>query len=210
MPDFIMGTDADERLDGTTAAEFIWGRSGDDTIYGDGYAPGIPGDGQGPAQYLGGNDILWGDEGNDRLSGGHGADVLIGGAGADAFSFGTHIPFNTNNVTPGIHVLDTGVGAGARDVIVDFTPSEDVIDLSLLLTLAHRHLDINEAYEFVGDEAFTGERAQVRYVVEGDRTIVQLDGTDFSGGGVRHVDGVVDAEIELLGAHALTAANFLL
>jgi len=210
MPDMIMGTSADERLDGTTAAEFIWGRGGDDVLYGDGYAPGIPGNGQAPAQYVGGNDTLWGDEGGDRLSGGHGADTLIGGGGADLFSFGTHVPFNTNNITPDIFVLDTGVGAGARDVIADFTQGEDRIDLSLLLNLAYRFLDVDESYRFIGDAAFTGERAQVRYAVEGDRTIVQLDGTAFSSGSVLGVDGIVDAEIELLGAYALTADNFLL
>src|SRR3712207_7927652 len=46
------------------------------------------------------------------------------------FSFGTHVPFNTNNVTPDIFVLDTGVGEGARDVIRDFTQGEDKVDLS--------------------------------------------------------------------------------
>jgi hypothetical protein len=144
----IIGTDAGERLDGTTEAETLWGGGGNDTVYGDGYAPGIPGNGQGPATYLGGGDVLLGADGDDRLSGGHGADMLVGGAGADVFSFGTHIPFNTNAVTPGIFVLDSGVGAGARDMVLDFTQGEDVIDLSLLLNLAHRHLDIDESYQF--------------------------------------------------------------
>lgn len=209
MPDMIMGTSADERLDGTTGADFIWGRGGNDVLYGDGYAPGVPGNGQGPAQYLGGSDVLWGDDGDDRLSGGHAADVLIGGGGADVFSFGTHVPFNTNNITPGIFVLDSGVGAGARDMIVDFTQGEDVIDLSLLLNLSYRFLDVDESYQFVGTAAFTGERAQVRYVVDGDRTIVQLDGTAYSSGSVQGVDGIVDAEIELLGAYTLTEADFI-
>ena len=210
MPEIIVGTGAGERLDGTTGVDLLWGGGGDDTLYGDGYAPGIPGNGQGPPQYLGGNDILVGGDGNDRLSGGHSADVLAGGAGADAFSFGTHIPFNTNNVTPGIFALDTGVGAGARDVVVDFVQGEDVIDLSLLLNLAHRHLNIDESYQFIGTGAFTGERAQVRYAVEGDRTIVQLDGTEYLSGAVLGVDGVVDAEIELVGAYALAATDFIL
>jgi Ca2+-binding RTX toxin-like protein len=206
----IIGTDAGERLDGTTEAETLWGGGGNDTVYGDGYAPGIPGNGQGPATYLGGGDVLLGADGDARLSGGHGADMLVGGAGADVFSFGTHIPFNTNAVTPGIFVLDSGVGAGARDMVLDFTQGEDVIDLSLLLNLAHRHLDIDESYQFIGTAEFTGERAQVRYAVEDGRTVVQLDGTEFLSGAVRGVDRVADAEIELVGAFALTADNFIL
>lgn len=210
MPDMVMGTDADERLDGTTSAEFIWGRGGNDKLYGDGDAPGIPGDGQAPAQYVGGDDTLWGDDGDDQLSGGHGADALIGGSGADVFSFGTHVPLNTNNITPDIFVLDTGVGAGVRDVIADFAQGEDLIDLSLLLNLAYRSLDVDESYQFIGEGAFTGERAQVRYVVEGDRTIVQLDGTEYLSGSVLGVDGVADAEIELHGVHALESRDFAL
>lgn len=205
----IMGSGDDDRLDGTTAADFIWGRGGNDTLYGDGDAPGIPGNGQGPAEYLGGGDILWGDDGDDRLSGGHAADVLIGGGGADSFSFGTHMPFNTIGATPDVWVLDSGVGESARDVIVDFTQGEDVIDLSLLLNLVYRSLNVDESYQFVGTGAFTGERAQARFMVDGDRTIVQLDGTQYWDGGVQGVDGVADAEIELRGAHALEAADFI-
>ncbi len=210
MPDTILGTGADNRLDGTTDADLILGGGGNDVIYGDGFAPGIPGNGQAPAQYVGGNDTLGGDAGNDWLSGGHGADRLVGGGGRDVFSFGTHSPFNTNNVTPGIFVLDTGVGEGARDVIHDFTQGEDKIDLPLLLNLAHRHLNVNEVYRFIGTGEFTGGRAEVRYFVDGDRTIVQLDGAAYSSGSVLGLDGVADAEIELCGVHTLVEEDFFL
>lgn len=210
MPDTITGTLADDRLDGTADADLIRGCGGGDVIYGDGYAPGIPGNGQGPAQYIGGDDTLRGGEGNDWLSGGHGADRLVGGTGADVFSFGTHVPFNTNAATPDIFVLDTGVGEGARDVVRDFAQGEDLIDLSLLLNLSYRFLDVDGSYEFIGDAEFTGERAQVRYAVDGDRTVVQLDGAAYLSGSVVGVDGMVDAEIELSGAYALTAADFAL
>lgn len=210
MPDRIIGTTGHDELDGTTGAERLRGRSGDDVIYGDGRAPGVPGDGRSPAQYLGGDDTLRGGRGDDWLSGGHGADKLVGGDGADVFSFGTHVPFNTNSVTPDIFVLDTGVGDGARDVIRDFAQGEDVIDLSLLLNLAHRFLDVDESYEFIGTAEFTGERAQVRYVVDGDRTLVQLDGTAYLSGSVVDVDGVADGEIELRSVHTLEANDFVL
>lgn len=210
MPDMVLGTNGDDNLDGGTGADFVWGGGGNDALRGDGFAPGIPGNGQGPAQYLGGDDILSGGDGDDRLSGGHGADVLIGGSGADVFSFGTRPPREPVS-SPDVSVLDTGTGEGARDMVVDFTQGEDVIDLSLLLNFAYRHLDIDESYQFIGTGEFTGDRAQVRYVVDGDRTIVQLDGTAaFSNGGVAGVDGVADAEIELRGAYALDAGNFIL
>ncbi|MBD0274566.1 MAG: M10 family metallopeptidase C-terminal domain-containing protein [Acetobacteraceae bacterium] len=210
MPDTIIGTSAEDRLDGTTGADLIRGHVGNDVLYGDGYAPGISGNGQGPARYIGGDDTLRGGAGDDWLSGGHGADALAGGGGADVFSFGTHVPSNTNNVTPDIFVLDTGVGEGARDVIRDFAQGEDRIDLSLLLNLAYRSLDVDEAYSFIGAADFTGERAQVRYFVDGDRTVAQLDGTAFLNGAVVDVDGVADAEIELRGTHALVEGDFFL
>lgn len=210
MPDTITGTSADDKLDGTTGPELIRARGGDDVLYGDGYAPGIPGDGRGPAQYTGGDDTLRGGRGDDWLSGGHGADRLVGGYGADVFSFGTHVPFNTNAITPDIFVLDTGVGEGARDVIRDFAQGEDKIDLSLLLNLGYRSLDVDESYEFIGTGEFTGGRAQVRYLVDGDRTIVQVDGTAYLSGSVVGVDGVVDAEIELRGVYALETGDFVL
>lgn len=211
MPETIKGSGADDAIDGTTGADFIPGGGGNDVLRGDGYAPGIPGDGRGPAEYIGGDDTLKGGSGDDWLSGGHGADSLIGGSGADAFSFGTHIPLNTNvGETPDIFVLDTGVGEGARDVIQDFAQGEDVIDLSPLLTLNYRSLDVDESYEFIGEAEFTGERAQVRYFVDGDRTVVQLDGTGYAVGVVVGVDGVADGEIELRGVHALKDGDFFL
>ncbi len=190
------GTDAGERLNGTLDADHIKGRSGNDVIYGDGFAPGISGQGRGPDQYIGGDDKIWGGDGDDWISGGHGADWLWGGNGADKFVIGSHIPINPTYITPTTYVLDTGIGDGARDVILDFVQGEDKIDLSQLLSLRYRHLSINDAYEFIGTREFTGERPQVRYEFEGGHTIVQLDGTNYYN---RGVDGVVDAEIELHG-----------
>jgi len=210
MPERITGTEDDDTLDGTTGAERIRGGGGNDTIRGDGPAPGIPGEGQGPPVLVGGDDTLRGGDGDDWLSGGHGADVLVGGNGADVFSFGTRIPPNTLGESPDIFALDSGVGPGARDVIRDFAQGEDKIDLSPLLTLKYRSLDVNEAYEFIGDAAFSGTRAEVRYTVEGDRTVVQLDGAAFLSGAVTGVDGVPDAEIVLRGVYALTGDDFIL
>ena len=203
----LSGTPGDDLLDGTEAEELIEGLAGNDRIRGDGYAPGRSASGSGADTLGGGADELRGGEGNDWLSGGHGADLLGGGAGADRFAFGTHIPLDPNYITPEIHALDTGLGEGARDVILDFVQGEDLIDLSLLLNLNYRPLDIDDSYAFIGTAAFTGERAQVRYILEDERTIIQLDGTGYTG---RGVDGVADGEIELAGRHALDGNDFIL
>ncbi|HYQ38752.1 MAG TPA: M10 family metallopeptidase C-terminal domain-containing protein, partial [Pseudomonas sp.] len=59
---------------------------------------------------------LSGGTGNDVLTGAGGADRLTGGAGADVFDY---------NATS-----DSGVGAGARDVIADFVSGSDKLDFS--------------------------------------------------------------------------------
>jgi len=62
-----------------------------------------------------GRNVLNGKAGDDRLDGGFGNDILYGDSGADTFVFG------------GI------LNRGNRDVILDFTPGEDTIELSAAL-----------------------------------------------------------------------------
>jgi serralysin len=77
-------------------------------------------------QGLGGNDTLVGDAGFDRLFGGSGQDRLDGGAGPDDLIGGADADrFIYRNVS------DTGIVAGAFDVIHDFNVTEgDRIQLS--------------------------------------------------------------------------------
>jgi Ca2+-binding RTX toxin-like protein len=65
-----------------------------------------------------GDDLIWGYAGNDVLIGGLGKDVLNGGDGADRFVY--------------LQVGESLTGAATRDVIHDFTPGVDKIDLSAL------------------------------------------------------------------------------
>ncbi len=60
-----------------------------------------------------GRDFLFGDAGNDKLSGGAGGDYLTCGSGNDHFVFNTALD-GVNNV----------------DIIFDFKPADDTIDLS--------------------------------------------------------------------------------
>ncbi len=67
-----------------------------------------------------GKDNLRGEAGNDRLSGGNGNDLLVGGLGLDSLSGG----FGNDTFR-----FETAAGANNRDVLLDFTSGEDIINL---------------------------------------------------------------------------------
>jgi hypothetical protein len=91
---------------------------------------------------FGGNDTLNGGAGDDALAGGAGADVLIGGPGADRYVFD-------------MAALSDG-SVGTLDRIVDFTPGQDQLDLSLITsagqvptTLVHAMEDASNSFATV-------------------------------------------------------------
>ncbi|GAB3466160.1 M10 family metallopeptidase C-terminal domain-containing protein [Azotobacter salinestris] len=96
----VTGSEGDDSLLGSAAAETLDGGSGSDNLVG-----GL------------GNDLLNGGAGNDILSGGQGRDQLSGGEGADVFRF-TSLTDSYQNA-----------GDNFADLITDFDPSEDRIDL---------------------------------------------------------------------------------
>jgi len=108
----LRGTDQSDMLDFSqielTGIAYIHGLNGHDTIIGS----------QGDDMIFGGlgDDRLDGHDGDDVLNGGYGTDELTGGAGADTF------------------VLTSISDAG--DTITDFTPGEDVIDMSAVVANA--------------------------------------------------------------------------
>ncbi len=145
--------------------------------------------GDGADQIRGGNlaDIIDGGNGNDKITGLGGAEQLTGGAGADQFRY--------------LFATDSGVGAGNRDVILDFVSSSDRIDF--------RGLDANlalpgrQTLSFTGTAAFNANGAgEVRYEVSGGDLLVQVD-----------LDGNGTADMEMLlqgaGAHTLSGTDFL-
>lgn len=118
----------------------------------------------------GGDDRIDGGAGADVLQGGCGIDTLTGGAGADRFLFGREGIAGEN--------MAGGTGPGNRDVLTDFEPGEDLLDLS-----GYRGVFLPQGTPppvFVGSDPFgtdpveDGYRLQVRYEVEGGRTIVQV------------------------------------
>ena len=156
----------------------------------------LRGDASGNVFYTGGlSDRLYGRAGNDVMFGQDGADAFFGGLGADTMTGGgddrrdRFIYFN---------MVESGVGAGNRDVVTDFTPGEDRIEISRFdadLTRGFR-----QEFTFVGDAPLTGA-GQLGYRHEGGNTIVQADVTG---------DAVPDFEIQLTGVMDLEASDFLL
>jgi hypothetical protein len=148
-----------------------------------------------------GADTLRGGAGNDTLLGGPGVDLLAGGAGGDSFAFGFFIFLNP----------DTGVGEGARDVVADFEPGADRIDLSLY----RDPLPFGPADEpppvFLGTGPFVASDAlQLRHDAEGGRTVLQFFSPFTMGSGEPRpfVPARPTGEIEFAGLRRLAAGDF--
>jgi uncharacterized protein (TIGR01370 family) len=179
--DMILGTYNADKLAGHAGNDVISGRSGNDTLDG--------GDG---------NDRLDGGSGNDTLLGGMGDDIIIGGAGRDFMTGGggaDHFVFT--------RVDDTGTWSSARDVVTDFEPSRDLIDLSAID--ANTSLSGNQAFILRSTGAAFSDAGQVRF------TYATINGAEHT-----IVEGNVDKnlgadfKIDLVGHLNLTQADFAL
>jgi Ca2+-binding RTX toxin-like protein len=131
-------------------------------------------------------DILKGGDGDDDLDGGAGADSLKGGRGEDLLTGGDGID---TFVFAALKQSPAKGGAG-RDTITDFTPGEDLIDLSAL----------KKPVDFIGSDAFSGDR-EVRYVVKEEKTVVSLD---------KNGDGHADLKFTIAAAVELSEGDFIL
>ena len=161
-------------LYGLGGDDYIVAGSDNDTIHG--------GDDDDTIDGGAGNDVLTGDDGDDVLVGGAGKDKLPGGAGADRFVYQA--------------LSDSPVGAG-RDIITDFTPGTDVIDVSAID--ANTKVAGQQGFTFIGDSAFGHQAGQLQYSYIGNSTIVtgDVDG-----------NGTADFQIQLSGHLTLTASDF--
>jgi len=172
-------------LNGGAFNDTLYGMAGNDSIRGGLGVDSLHGGDSNDKVYGDdGDDFLFGDGGNDFLYGGAGSDTLEGGAGRDYFVLQ--------------NLSDSGVGAGLRDVVTDFT-SIDFLDLRALD--ANTAAAGNQAFSFIGTGAFTNTAGEVRYVTDAEGVHVY---GDVNG------DGVADFEMLLLGGVALTSGNFLL
>jgi serralysin len=141
-----------------------------------------------------GNDTLGGLNGNDSLFGDNGADVLVGGTGRDFLTGGANADMFDFNA-----IGETGNAAASRDQILDYVQGSDRVDLQTID--ADTGLGGNQAFAFIGAAAFSGAAGELRSSVIGGNTIVA---GDVNG------DAVGDFQIQVNGAFALVAGNFVL
>ncbi len=143
-----------------------------------------------------GNNFLDGKAGNDTVNGGAGNDVLYGGAGRDVMTGGTG-----NDTFLFKAVSELGTKASNRDVITDFTPGQDKIDLSSID--ANTKLSGDQGFHFLSgnNQSFTKTAGDLAWRIEADKTIIQGD---------RNGDGIHDFEIQLNGSIQLSAGDFVL
>jgi Ca2+-binding RTX toxin-like protein len=158
-----------DTLFGGQQSDVLVGYDGNDLLSGGGGSDTLRG-GNGADQLVGGagNDGLNAGAGNDRLYGGSGADKLNGGSGADLFIF-KKISESTMST---------------RDMIYDFSRAGgDKIDLSTID--ASTRSTGNQAFTFIGEQAFHNKAGELRYLNQSGDTFVYGDvngdgKTDFS------------------------------
>jgi Ca2+-binding RTX toxin-like protein len=130
--------------------------------------------------------VLAGKDGDDVLQGGRGPDTLTGGDGADTFRYDS---------------LDfSGASWREADRIIDFTSSDgDTIDLSEMD--ANTRLRGDQAFTFIGEDAFDRTAGQLHVVYENGNTYIE---GDING------NELVDFVIQLDGEYAVDELHFIL
>ena len=151
--------------------------SGNDKITGTKYADTLFG-GKGKDTLYGGagNDTLKGEIGNDTLIGGLGKDTLYGGKGADTFVFKSVRESTVKN----------------PDTIEDFSRKQgDKIDLKGIDANTTKGGD--QAFKFIGDDAFHNKAGELRYEKKGGDTYIYGDvNGDGKADFAIHVDAKID------------------
>ena len=184
--DTLLGGLGNDRLSGSSGNDNLIGGDGNDSMSGSTGSDYLEGDAGADSLNGGsGRDFLYGDSGNDRLQGGAGTDDLYGGSGADRFIFA--------NGDFG------GMTRSTADLIGDFSHTEgDKIDLRQVDAITG---GLDDAFTFIGNQAFSGVAGQLRYFVSNGDTFVQGD---------TNGDGQPDFLIYLAGSHSMVATDFLL
>ncbi len=181
---FFLGS-GDNSVIGNNQANHVYSGSGEDVVYGGG--------GNDTISTAAGNDIISGGAGNDDLYGGADDDTLYGGSGNDDLDGGAGVDTMTGDGGADdfeFHAGDSGVGAGNRDEITDFSKAQnDDIDLSSFGGL-----------DFIGTAGFSAA-GQVRFWHSGGDTIVAINTAGNTG---------AEMQIELSGVINLAAGDFLL
>ncbi len=176
--DRLTGSSRADHLDGGSGRDVIKGKAGADTIFGGGGRDKLVGNSGKDKLYGGaGSDVLKGGAGKDKLDGGAGRDKLKGGAGADVLKGGA-----------GRDVLEGGAGkdkltgqkgadqfvfkslkdspaGGGHDTITDFSRKQG--DKIVLKKIDAKKGPGNQAFDFIGDDAFSNTRGELRFEQKG-------------------------------------------
>jgi len=165
----LIGNGLDNALTGNGADNVLNGMDGNDTLIG-GW----------------GRDTLLGGLGDDIMDGGGGQDRLIGGAGNDIFVFSATSDSSAFSAF------------SLPDVITDFEPGFDQIDLSAIDAVLG---GVNDAFLWGGNTVATVAHS-VTWFDDGPNTIIRIDNTG---------DAVADMQIVLTGTGlGLLATDFIL
>lgn len=157
-----VGTAIANAISGGSEGDTLWGLGGNDWLSG-----------------RGGKDKLDGGVGKDTIFGGNGKDNIIGGLGRDWLAGGDGgkgTKSDGNDRFVFTDVLESGKTKGKADIILDFVPGRDKIDVHLI-----------DAKPGGGDNAFkfvTGDftkAGQVRVVAKGDDTQIHFNTVGKSG-----------------------------
>ena len=190
----LVGGVGDDSLDGGDGDDRLAGGDGDDTLHG-GAGDDRLGGGNGDDTLDGGDDddILNGDTGDDSLDGGAGDDALVGGLGNDILKGGDGADrFVFNEASDST--------SETADLVFDFNAFDgDKIDVSAIDANSWTLED--DAFAFIGDNAFSGTAGELRYV---DSTYYGVLEGDLNG------DGETDFGLGLLGVGALMAEDLIL
>ena len=159
--DTIRGGAGDDVLLGGAGADILSGQSGNDRVIG----------GQGNDLVGGGigNDSVFGGMGNDRLFGGDNDDVVFGSSGRDLLTGGDGRDLFVFNAG------DTAVRA--PDLITDFDAGDRI---GLATIDANENAAGDQAFTFIGAQAFSGAAGELRAVTANGFTRVDAD-TDGNG-----------------------------
>jgi serralysin len=150
--DLLSGRSGNDFLDGGTGADSVYGGSGNDDMFGGSSADYLSGGN--------GNDDMNGGSSGDKLYGGLGADDIVGGTGADDFIYRS--------------IAESTVSTTGRDVIRGFRQSEfDVVDLTGID--ANTDAFGNNAFDFIGRLAFSGDAGELRYRYGSTYTVLEAD-----------------------------------
>jgi Ca2+-binding RTX toxin-like protein len=191
--DTLVALAGNDLVRGLGGSDDVRGVSGSDTLLG--------GDGGDRLAGGSGQDLLIGEDGRDLLLGGSNADTLFGGAGDDVLrgqGGPDRLQGERGHDRFDIDSGDTGVGAGRRDLILDFAQDADRIDLASID--ARSGVAGDQAFAFLGTRAFTGA-GQLRYASVGLGTVIQ---------GSTDADAAPELELQLAGQIALASGDFLL